>query len=235
MDFCTVEFRPNRSHRIFRVGIGLLAASLLAAPAAAAVDLAPAQSPEGYVARLLINEVPFPGERGWESEADSKDAMRQILLVLDARLKHIPARYTQRQIASVQTEDIIDLMTAGGIHGQIDGFYRDDRGQPATVSRVNTRLEYLVGIASKGKPGTFARLLNHAQFLASSYVLRKDTAPDLFAPLKVVSGTPVTGRAYSWMTDVGDFHPGGRFVRIPDDDQGGLGGNRFFTLQNLVP
>lgn len=230
-----MEFSPNHSGRSFRIVLGLLAAGLLAAPAVAAVDLAPAQSPEGYVARLLINEVPFPGERGWESEADSKDAMRQVLLVLDARLKHIPARYTQRQIASVQTDDIIDLMTAGGIHGQIDGFYRDDRGRPATVPRVNTRLEYLVGIAGKGKPGTFARLLNHAQFLASSYVLRKESAPDLFAPLSIISGKPVTGRAYSWMTDVGNFHPGGRFVRIPDDDQGGLGGNRFFTLENLAP
>ena len=191
----TVESRPKPSRRILLAGAWLLAAGLLTAPTAAGVDLAPAQSPEGYVARLLINEVPFPGERGWESEADSKDAMRQVLLVLDARLKHIPARYTQRQIASIQTDDIIDLMTAGGIHGQIDGFYRDDRGRPVTVPRVNTRLEYLVGIASKGKPGTFARLLNHAQFLASSYVLRKETAPDLFAPLKVVSGTPVTGRA----------------------------------------
>ena len=37
------------------------------------------------------------------------------------------------------------------------------------------------------------------------------------------------------MTDVGQFHPGGRYVRIPDDDQGGLGGNRFFTLKNLSP
>ena len=68
--------------------------------------------------RLLINEGPFPGERGWESEADSKDAMRQVLLVLDARLNHIPPRYTQTQIAAVKTDDIIVLMTAGGVHGQ---------------------------------------------------------------------------------------------------------------------
>ena len=161
--------------------------------------------------------------------------MRQILLVLDARLKHIPPRYTQRQIATVETDDIIDVMTAGGVHGQVDGFYRDERGRPVTVPRVTTRLEYLVGIASKGKPGTFARLLNHAQSLATAYARNQAPTPDLFVSLRSISGKPVTGRAYSWMTDVGSFHPGGRFVRIPDDDQGGLGGNRFFTLQNLAP
>jgi len=217
------------------VGCGLLVAGLLAARAAAGVELADPESPAGYVARLLINETPFPGERGWESEADSKDAMRQILLVLDARLKHIPPRYTQRQIATVETDDIIDVMTAGGVHGQVDGFYRDERGRPVTVPRVTTRLEYLVGIASKGKPGTFARLLNHAQSLATAYARNQAPTPDLFVSLRSISGKPVTGRAYSWMTDVGSFHPGGRFVRIPDDDQGGLGGNRFFTLQNLAP
>jgi hypothetical protein len=226
---------PNPSRRFLRVGCGLLIAGLLAAPATAGVELADAESPAGYVARLLINETPFPGERGWESEADSKDAMRQILLVLDARLHHIPSRYTQRQIATVDTDDVIDVMTAGGVHGQVDGFYRDNRGRPVTVPRVTSRLEYLVGIASKGKPGTFARLLNHAQSLATAYARHQAPAPDLFVALRNISGQPVTGRAYSWMTDVGNFHPGGRFVRIPDANDGQLGGNRFFTLQNLAP
>jgi hypothetical protein len=44
---------------------------------------------------------------------------------------------------------------------------------------------------------------------------------------------PVTGRAYSWMTDRGCYNPGGNFVRIPDAEQGSLGGNRFFTLRKL--
>ena len=126
-------------------------------------------------------------------------------------------------------------MTAGGVHGQIEGFYRDDSGRPATVPRVNTRIDYLLGIAGKGSPGMFARLLNYAQALASSYLLNRATSPDMFADLQEISGTPVTGRAYSWMTDVGNFAPGGRFVRIPDDSQGSLGGNRFFTLENLEP
>jgi len=42
---------------------------------------------------------------------------------------------------------------------------------------------------------------------------------------------PVTGRAYSWMTDVDSYHPGGNFVSIPSTDDGSLGGNRFFTLR----
>jgi hypothetical protein len=27
------------------------------------------------------------------------------------------------------------------------------------------------------------------------------------------------------------FNPGGNFLRIPDEQQGALGGNRFFTLR----
>jgi hypothetical protein len=192
-------------------------------------------SNEGYLALLLINEVPFPGERSWESEADSKAAMYQILYVLDARLRYVPPRYTQRQLASVQTDNLIDLMTAGGVHGQVDGFYRDDDGHPVTVSRVRERVDYLMNIANDGSPGTFARLLKHAQRLSRDYFRSHPAEADRYLDLTEVSGRPVTGRAYSWMTDVGDFHPGGRFVRITDDYEGGLGGNRFFTLQRLTP
>ena len=56
---------------------------------------------------------------------------------------------------------------------------------------------------------------------------------DRFATLRRVDGTDVTGRAYSWMTDRDGYHPGGNFVRIPDADDGSLGGNRFFTLRKL--
>ena len=212
----------------------LLAGSLWLQAGAANVTLAPPREPRGYVARLLINEVPFPGERGWESEADSKDAMRQVLFVLHARLHHIPARYTQKQIATVETDDIIILMTAGGVRGQIDGFYLDDAGNPATVPRVQTRIDYLLDIAGKGKPGTFARLLNHAQKLSDAYFAQRLAEGDVFESLDFINSTPVTGRAYSWMTDVGQFHPGGRFVRIPDGNNGSLGGNRFFTLKDLT-
>lgn len=230
-----MDVRPSPFLPLCFRALSLLALGLLALAARAAnVQLAPATSVSGYVARLLINETPFPGERGWESEADSKDAMRQILLVLDARLNHIPAKYTQRQIATVQTDDMITLMTAGGERGQIDGFFLDGNGRPATVPRVQTRIDYLMSIASKGKPGTFARLLNHAQALADAYFAQRLSAADFFEPLAIVGNTPVTGRAYSWMTDTGQFHPGGRYVKIPDGDQGSLGGNRFFTLKDLT-
>lgn len=91
-------------------------AVVFAAQLAAAqnVRLSPATSHEGYVARLLINEAPFPGERGWKSEADSKAAMEQILFVLDARSRHVPRPYTRRQIAATDSSDIIDLITVGG-------------------------------------------------------------------------------------------------------------------------
>jgi hypothetical protein len=211
--------------------LGLLIA--LAVPARAQnVALDSYDTPQGYVALLLINEVPFPGERSWEGEADSKAAMRQILYVLDSRLNHVPPKYTQRQIAMTQTDDILTLMT---VKGQIEGFYRDASGRPTTAPRVRERVDYLLGIANKGTPGTFARLLNYAQLLAQAYFATGLTNPDLFVDLDQINGRPVTGRAYSWMTDVGDFHPGGRFVRITDDLDGGLGGNRFFTLQKLTP
>jgi len=36
------------------------------------VELDPPSNPAGYVSLLLINEAAFPGERGFESEEDSK-------------------------------------------------------------------------------------------------------------------------------------------------------------------
>jgi hypothetical protein len=230
-----VDVGRNPISFFLRLSRVILLAGLGSVPAAAQVVLASPDSPAGYVARLLINETPFPGERGWESEADSKAAMRQVLLVLDARLRHIPPGYTQREIATVQTDDTIDLMTAGGEHGQVDGFYRDRNGRPATVPRVQSRIDYLLCIAGKGQPGTFARLLQHAQALTTAYFAKSFSEPDRFAGLQIVAGAPVTGRAYSWMTDTGEFHPGGRFVRIPDEHDGGMGGNRFFTLARKKP
>jgi hypothetical protein len=51
--------------------------------------------------------------------------------------------------------------------------------------------------------------------------------------LKRVGAIEVTGRAYSWMTDVDCYNPGGNFVSIPSSDEGSLGGNRFFTLRKV--
>jgi hypothetical protein len=97
---------------------------------------------------------------------------------------------------------------------------------------VEERLNNLLQIAnSGGKPGRFAALLNYAQGLAQAYVKEGIEGADRFAGLKRVGSLQVTGRAYSWMTDVDSYHPGGNFVNIPSAEEGSLGGNRFFTLR----
>jgi hypothetical protein len=197
------------------------------------VKLPPADTVSGYVARLLVNETPFPGEKSWVSEADTKAAMLAILCVVDARLKHVPAGYRQEQIAAQKCATPIDVITAGGEKGQCDGFFLDKNGKPVTVPRVEERVESLTKIASKGEPGRFARLLSYASGLATAYVNDGMIGADRFAALQMVDTTPVTGRAYSWMTDHADYNPGGNFVRIPDSDDGSLGGNRFFTLRKV--
>ncbi|MBN1512136.1 MAG: hypothetical protein JXB13_08985 [Phycisphaerae bacterium] len=193
--------------------------------------LRPPTSTDGYLARLLINETPFPGERGWVSEADTKAAMLQILWVLHSRIAHVPPGYRQVELASVTTKDILDVITAGGVHGQCDGFYRKDDGTPAVVARVPERLGSLLRIANQGKPGHFARLIDYAQGLSSAYFRGGIDEADRFAGLSHVGNTRVTGRAYSWMQDRDYYHPGGDFVKIPDAEDGSLGGNRFSTLK----
>lgn len=195
--------------------------------------LASETTSEGYIARLLINEVPFPGERGWVSEKDTQLAMLAVLSVLDARLHHIPRGYTQKRIASVNTGDIREVITAGGPRGQCDGFYRNGAGAYVYESRVQERLDNLHRIAGQGKPGTFARLLSYANRLAYVYVHTQRKDPDPYLGLVKISGLPVTGRASGWMTDMNRYSPGGNFVRIPDTSKGSLGGNRFFTLKKV--
>lgn len=204
---------------------------LFNATVSAAVHLPAPDTVPGYVARLLINETPFPGESSWVSEADTQAAMLSILWVLESRLHHIPAGYRQEQIAADRCDDIIDVITAGGEKGQCDGFYRDSGGRFVAVPRVHERIDYLIECANKGEPGRFARLLDHAAQLATTYVEGGIAQADQFAALSRVGDVKVTGRAYSWMTDRNNYNPGGNFVRIPDADQGAKGGNRFFTLR----
>ena len=64
-----------------------------------------------------------------------------------------------------------------------------------------------------------------------AYVEAGIEGADCYAGLRRVGYVEVTGRAYSWMTDVDSYHPGGNFVSIPSADDGSLGGNRFFTLR----
>jgi hypothetical protein len=196
-----------------------------------AVSFPAADTAEGYVGRLLINEAPFPGERGFVSEADSKASMAQILWVIECRIHFIPAGYRQREIAVVETTNVLDVITAGGDKGQIDGFFRDRQGRLATAPRVEERLQNLISIANRGAPGRFARLLEYGAALATAYVRERLAEPDRFASLSQFGSIAVTGRAYSWMTDRDYYNPGGSYLRIPDQYEGLLGGNRFFTLR----
>src|SRR6516225_1944631 len=93
-------------------GCGCLAAMVLllafadVARAQPFVVLDPPDTRAGYLASLLINEAPFPGERGYCSEIDTQEAMLAILWVLHSRLCLIPRGYTQKQVAGVRSDDI---------------------------------------------------------------------------------------------------------------------------------
>jgi hypothetical protein len=215
--------------RLAVVVAGLLLAGRLAL--GANVELDPPTTPAGYLALLLINEVPFPGERAYVSEEDSKAAMLSLLWVLHCRVSAIPPGYTQTQVAAVQTRNVIEVMTAGGVKGQVDGFYKDPDGRPVAVPRVHERVAYLTGLANRGQPGKMARLLAHARDLARQYFQAGPAGKDLFADIGKIGIKPVTGHGYAWMTDARGCDPGGSFVHIPDADQGALGGNRFYTLE----
>jgi len=183
----------------------------------------------GYLSRLLINENPFPGEKGYKSLDDSKIGMVQILWVLHSRIKHIPPGYRQEHVANIKSEDIIDIITA---QGQCDGFYRDEENRASMAPRVEKRVKYLLLVANKGdKPGKFAGLINYAHGLAKAYVEGGIEQADRFAGIKIIKETMVTGHAYSWMTDKDYYRPGGDFIFIPDSLDGSIGGNRFYTLK----
>ena len=215
------------------IGVCVIVGLLLvhAETALAKIALKPADTEAGYIACLLINAAPFPGEKGWTSEKDTQAAMSSILWVIHGRIHHVPTGYRQVQIAAIKTDNIIDVITAGGERGQCDGFYKDRNGKPKAVARVHKRIDYLLNLANEGAPGRFARLMLYAQGLADAYVADGIKGADRYANLKLVGSIKVTGRAYSWMTDKDCYKPGGAFVRIPNSQEGSLGGNRFFTLK----
>ena len=197
---------------------------------ASKVALLPVNDPAGYVARLLINEVPFPGEHGYISEADTMATMRALLFVLDSRINQVPSGYSRLEVAAVDSNNVLDIITAGGVRGQMDGFYYN-RGRPAMASRVTERVNNLLTISNKGSPGRFARLIRYAQRITSDYTVRGVVPqPDIFAGITTIHPRKVTGRAYGWMTDRDYYNPGGCFVKIPNHMRGSLGGNRFYTL-----
>ena len=214
-------------------GFGALVALTLIPWAAhsAPVHLPAKNTPTGYVALLLVNEVPFPGDTSYVSEQNSKHAMVEILAVLENRLHAIPRPYTQREVAGIRTRNIIDIITAGGVAGQVQGFYKNNRGEYVVLPRVTRRAKHLVAIANQGERGTFARLIEFAEKTADDYLNNGSSVEDLFASIHSIRRVPVTGRAYAWMTNVHHVNPGGNFVVIPPDERGTLGGNRFFTLR----
>jgi hypothetical protein len=219
-----MNLRIACSLTVFFIGSSL---SLSATP----INMPSAQAPEGYIARLVINEVPFPGEHGYVSEEDSKTAMKQILAVLANRTFNIPANYKQVHIAGVSTTNVLKVITAGGVRGQVDGFYLDKNGKLSIVSRVDKRIAYLLSIAGKGKPGRFASLLNYGIQISTQFVKEQKNIQDLYKGLKNIGSISVTGSGYSWMTDTGRHSPGGNYIKIPNQDRGSLGCNRFFTLK----
>ena len=216
-------------HAGIRIFGWVLLCCAVRAGAADFARLEPATSADGYLARLLANESPFPGERGFVSEADTKATMLSILWVLHARMNYIPEGYKQEEIAAIRSQNVIDVITA---KNQCEGFSKDAAGQPVAAPRVEARIQNLLKIAnSGGQPGRFANLLNFVQGLARAYLAGGIPGADRFAGLTVVNQIAVTGRAYSWMTGIDYYNPGGNFVTIPDAQQGLLGGNRFFTLR----
>ena len=156
---------------------------------AAFVELDPPTTVSGYLASLLINEAPFPGENGYVSEQNTQAAMLAILWVLNSRICHIPVGYKQVWVAGVQTSNVIDVIVGTGEKRQCEGFYRDSSGRFVSDARVRERINYLLNIAnSGGKPGRFANLMNYGQGLARAYVKGGVEGADRFAGLKRVNG-----------------------------------------------
>jgi len=182
-----------------------------------------------YLAALLINEVPFPGEPAFKSADDSKDAMRAILWTLHNRRSAPPPGYTRWKISATHSDNLVDVITA---FNQMEGFFLDNNKRPAFAPRVGERITYLRRLAQRDNTPTISILLDFATTAAKQYADGKPLPfPDPFAGLKMIDDVEVTGSAYGWMTDDLQFHPGGNYVRIPDESGGGLGGNRFFTLR----
>ena len=188
-------------------------------------------APADYLAALLINEVPFPGEPAFKSADDSKAAMRAILHTLHNRRAAPPQGYTRWQVAATSSSDLIDIITA---FNQMDGFFKDKHDRHAYAPRVAERMDYLRRLAQRDDTPTLADLLAFAQTLALDFAKGNPPPfPDPFAELTRLppGDIDVTGSCYGWMTDDPAYNPGGNYVRIPDEFGGALGGNRFYTLR----
>ncbi len=184
-----------------------------------------------YLAALLINEIPFPGEPAFKNADDSKAAMQAILWTLQHRRTSPPKGYTRQQVAATASTNLVDIITA---FNQVEGFYKTATARHTVKPRVKERVAYLRLLARRADTPTIAELFDYAHAVALDYI-QSDALPfdDPFLTLTNLppDAVEVTGSSYGWMTDDPVFHPGGNFVRIPDDCGGALGGNRFFTLR----
>jgi len=184
---------------------------------------------EDYLAALLINEVPFPGEPAFKNAADSKAAMEAILWTIHSRRAALPTGYTRRQVAATPSTNLVDILTAAN---QMEGFFKTDDDRHTFAPRVKERVDYLNLLGQRDDTPTITELLGYARTAAHDYVLGNALPfPNPFASLTNLPPDEVTGSPYGWMTDDPVFHPGGNFIRIPDNAGGSLGGNRFFTLR----
>jgi hypothetical protein len=197
-----------------------------------ALSLPPASCTTGFVARLLINEVAFPGERGFSDEADSRAAMAAILHVLDARLNHVPPGYRAEELRATRANDLAGIIVANDGSDQCTGFFRDETGRLRVEARVEERLDHLLGLARKApEPTRVTRLLAFAHGLAEAYLQGGIDGLNRYEKLSKIDGVAVTGRAYAWQSDRHPGNPGEGYVAIPDAEEGRLGGNRFYTLR----
>jgi len=212
---------------IFITTFLLITTSIIASEFA---SIPPASSQEGYLTYLLINENPFPGEAGYVSVNETKQGMAQILWVINNRLNSIPKGYTEFQIANTNSKTVIGVISA---KDQCEGFFINGEGKPEMANRIKERVNYLLEIAnSGGVPGNFSDLINYAVTISKNYIVNIDIfAPNLYSNIHKIGSIYVTGDGYSWMTDINHYSPGGDYVFIPNNLNGAVGGNRFFTLK----
>jgi hypothetical protein len=121
---------------------------------------------EDYLAALLINEVPFPGEPAFKSADDSKAAMRAILWTIQCRRAEIPEGYTRQQIAATSSTNLVDIITA---FNQMDGFFKTRTDRHTFAPRVAERITYLRLLGQRDDTPTISELLDFAHSNALHY------------------------------------------------------------------
>jgi hypothetical protein len=137
------------------------------------------------VMSLLINEVPFKGDKQYVSLANSEAAMLAIAWELYNRLNTVPPGYTQHQIANVNVsgpgtiQAYTKIITAPG---QFQNFSTvDSKGNWVIASSVANKIQSIVALANLGSPGDIAAEVNYAITLANELESGSNLPPDPFA------------------------------------------------------